>query len=97
MEHPLGHTVAYEIAKDAALYQRLLASPSRVMFMAEMGKLLTRLDGVPSGSPAKPVPLSKAKPPIQPLGASPNASDPDPDDVPFGPQYVRQMNRKFGK
>lgn len=97
LHHPLGHVIAYALAKDAETYQRVVAAPSRVMFMAEMGKLITRVEGVPSGSPAKPAPLSKAKPPIQPLGSSPVASDQDPDDLPFGPQYVRTMNKKFGK
>lgn len=98
LQHPIGHSIGYELAKDPALYQRLMASSSRVMFMAEMGKLITRLDGAPSGSPTKPAPVSKTKAPIQPLGHSPIAaeSDDDYENMPLS-QYVKVMNKKVGR
>lgn len=80
LQHPLGHTVAYEIAKDPELRARLLGASSRVMFMADMGKLLTRLEGAPTGSPPKPAPVSKAKPPVQPAKGQPLATGGPPGD-----------------
>lgn len=80
LQHPLGHTVAYEVAKDAELRARLMGASSRVLFMAEMGKLLTRLEGAPTGSPPKPAPVSKAKPPVQPAKGQPQATGGPPGD-----------------
>lgn len=80
LQHPLGHTVAYEVAKDAELRARLMGASSRVLFMAEMGKLLTRLGGAPTGSPPKPAPVSKAKPPVQPAKGQPSATGGPPGD-----------------
>lgn len=80
LQHPLGHTVAYEVAKDAELRARLMGASSRVLFMAEMGKLLTRLEGAPTGSPPKTAPVSKAKPPVQPAKGQPQATGGPPGD-----------------
>jgi hypothetical protein len=76
--HPHGHSVAYEVAKDADLRGRLLGATSRVMFMAEMGKLLTRLDAAPTGSASPAAPVSKAKPPVKPVVGQPNATSGGP-------------------
>lgn len=80
MTHPKGHSVAYEVAKDPELYQRLMAAPSRAMFMEDMGELLTRLKAAPTGSASSAAPVSKAKAPVQPAKASPKAMDGPPGD-----------------
>lgn len=80
LQHPLGHTVAYEVAKDAELRARLLTAPSRPMFMAEMGKLLTRLDAAPAGSASTAAPVSKAHAPVKPVASTPTATDGPPGD-----------------
>lgn len=80
LTHPKGHSVAYEVAKDPELYQRLVAAPSRAMFMEDMGELLTRLKAAPTGSASSAAPVSKAKAPVQPAKASPKAMDGPPGD-----------------
>lgn len=92
--HPLGHSVAYEVAKDADLRGRLMGATSRVMFMAEMGKLLTRLEGAPTGSPPKVAPVSKAKPPVQPAKGQPQATGGPPGDDASDEEHLAYYNQQ---
>jgi hypothetical protein len=80
LTHPKGHSVAYEVSKDPALYARLLGASSRAVFMEEIGELLIRLKGAPTGSPVPPAPVSKAKPPVQPAKGQPSATSGPPGD-----------------
>lgn len=92
-----GHELAYVLATEPETYQALLMAPTLPAASRILGKILSRFEAAPSGSAPKPVPVSKAKPPIQPLGSSPVTADQDLDDIPFGPAYVRAANRKYGK
>lgn len=94
LTHPKGHTIGYELAKDPALYQRLLSAQSRVMFMDEMGKLIARLEGAPTGSPSTPAPVSKAKPPVQPAKGQPIATDGPPGDDADDEAHLRYYNQQ---
>lgn len=94
LQHPLGASVAYEVAKDSELRARLFGASSRVMFMAEMGKLLTRLEGAPTGSPAKPAPVSKAKPPVQPAKGQPSATGGPPGDDASDEEHLAYYNQQ---
>lgn len=80
-----GHELAYLLATDPASYQALASAPTLMAATKVLGKLLTRFDGAPpSASPSKPAPLTRAQPPITPVGSSPQAADSgpaDPDDL----------------
>lgn len=80
LQHPQGHSIAYAVAKDAELYQRLLTAPTQIAFFSEMGKLITRLDGAPAGSPSQEAPVSKATPPVKPVVGQPQATGGPPGD-----------------
>ena len=94
LTHPQGHAVAYALAKDAELYQRIVTAPTRVMFMAEMGELLTRLKGAPTGSPSEPAPVSRAKPPVQPAKGQPQATGGPPGDDASDEEHLRYYNQQ---
>ena len=93
-ELPEGHDLAYAIAKEPETYQLLVSAPTVRMFDLQLGRVLNRLERAPSGSPPAAAPVSKAKPPYQPVGSSPVASDTDLDEQPFGPAYLAALKRK---
>ena len=78
LQHPLGHEIAYMLATEPETYQRLIAVQNPIAFAAELGKLLTRLEGAPAGSPPKSVPMSKAGPPVKPVVGQPSATSGGP-------------------
>lgn len=94
LQHPLGQSVAYTVAKDGELRARLLGATSRAMFMDEMGTLLTSLKGAPTGSPAKPAPVSKAKPPVQPAKGQPQATGGPPGDDASDDEHLAYYNQQ---
>ncbi len=96
LSHPLGPDIAYALAKDDAAAERISAAPTVAIAGMEMGQFLARLDAAASGTTSE-MPKTHAKPPIKPLGGAPVTSDPSPDDLEFGPEYVRRMNKAHGR
>lgn len=95
----MGPQLAYELGKDRAELNRILSQPDQTRLVAALarleGKLEARSSAAASGSaPAPKLVVSNAKPPIKPLGSSPVTADADPDDVPFGPAYVAEQNKR---
>lgn len=93
----VGPQLAYELGKDRELLSRMLSQPDKFSLAAALGKLEGRIESRSSaadrGSAPKLV-ISNAKPPIKPLGSSPVVADATPDDIPFGPEYIRLMNQR---
>lgn len=60
----------------------------------EMKKLEARLEVAMQSrtGPTSAVPVSKARPPIRPVGSAPSGVTDDPSEMDFGPEYVRKMN-----
>lgn len=95
----MGPQLAYELGKDRAELNRILSQPDQTRLVAALarleGRLEARTSAAASGSaPAPKLVVSNAKPPIKPLGSSPVTADADPDDVPFGPAYVAEQNKR---
>lgn len=60
----------------------------------EMKKLEARLEVAMQGytGPTSTPPVSKARPPIRPVGSAPSGVTDDPSEMDFGPEYIRKMN-----
>jgi hypothetical protein len=66
------------------------AAPYQALLM--LGALTARSVAPPPAQPPAS-PVSRAKPPVKPVGATPTAPEaPNPNDLAFGPEYIRQMN-----
>ena len=71
--------------------------------IAALGRIEERIDqaskAAKSGSAPKPKPVTRATPPVSPVGGGAEVVDADDDgdavlDLEFGPEYVRRMNAK---
>lgn len=91
--HELGHDIAYALATDPDAFNRINYARTFEHAVVEMGRLITRLEAAPTGSAPAAVPVSRAKPPISPVGSSPVVSDPDPDSLSLE-EFVRIENEK---
>lgn len=94
MSSPQAHDLAYALAKDHGEARRLAAIADPVTAGVEMGRFLARVTAESSTGPAAPVRSTQAKPPIKPIGSSVTAADQPPEDLEFGPEYIRRMNAK---
>jgi hypothetical protein len=69
--------------------------PPASALVALVRSVYSQASGVSAGSPAPAPPVSKAAPPIRPVGggraAAPAAN---PEDMEFGPDYVAAMNTR---
>jgi len=63
-----------------------------VLAYGEMKALEARLS-VAHGSTAPSTYVSKARPPIRPVGSTPSGSVDDPSELAFGAEYVSRMNK----
>ena len=63
-----------------------------VLAYGEMKALEARLS-VAHGSTAPSTQVSKARPPIRPVGSTPSGSVDDPSEMAFGAEYVSRMNK----
>ena len=62
-----------------------------------MYRALGTLEGRLTTAPSGPVAQARTSPvitPIQPVGTSPVSTTPAPEELEFGPEYIRQMNAK---
>jgi hypothetical protein len=97
----MGPQLAYYLAQHEDELQRIYSLPPGFA-VAALGKLEGKLESqsvtkskpAPSTAQAPTLVVSNAKPPIKPLGSSPVVADDAPDDMPFGAEYVRQMNAR---
>jgi hypothetical protein len=69
-----------------------IAALHPVLAFGEMKALEARLD-VAHGSTPPSKPMSKAKPPIKPVGTTLSGSVDDPSELEFGREYVSRMNK----
>jgi hypothetical protein len=96
-EDEQGPAVAYFLAQHPDEAQRI-ALETPVAQVKEIGKLLSRMTSAPSGSEARAVSTSRAKPLIKPVSGSPVAPESrPPDELPFGSRYIREMNAQERK
>lgn len=105
MASPDPTAMLVHLAENPAEYERLVQLPARQALVA-FGALDARLQAASSSAPVAPsrvdgsqkraVPVSKATPPIRPVagGSRPTSTTDDPDDMDFGPDYVRTMNAR---
>lgn len=92
-EDPAGPAVAYHLASHPEEARRI-STLRPLDGVKAIGQLLSRVAGASSGSPAPAPVVSKAKPLIKPVSASPTAPAPaNPSELPFGPRYIAEMNR----
>jgi hypothetical protein len=76
---------------------RRIANLSPASALVALGRVTAQLDGAKTGSPPA-ASVTRAKPPIRPVGGSRGAAvATDPDDMPFGPDYVRKENERRAK
>ena len=89
---PDGHRLAYELATHPeTVYQMAQMDPLQIG--VALGTLKARWAGAPAAPPASSRTAS-APPPITPLGSSPTQAVSSPDELEFGPDYVRRMNER---
>ena len=69
-----------------------IAALHPVLAFGEMKALEARLD-VAHGSTPPSKPMSKAKPPIKPVGTTLSGSVDDPSELEFGREYIARMNK----
>lgn len=82
-------------ARNPDEFSRLAAMPPRLALVA-LGSVIARLDSAKSGS-LSPAPVSAATPPIRPVGgtrSTTGAAPKSPEDIPFGPEYIKRMNEE---
>lgn len=101
--HAMGAQIASYLVDHPDLAQRLttLHPVEQIGQIGEIvGELKAQAHAASSGSAVPARPVSQAKAPIQPLGTSPVATSPDPDDDEPIEQFVRRHNaadRKAGR
>lgn len=101
--HPMGADIAAYLVDHPDIAQRLvtLHPVEQIGQIGEIvGELKTSALAAKSGSAAPIRPVSQARAPIQPLGTSPVASSPEPEENESLAQFVRRNNaldRKAGR
>jgi len=78
LEHEHGPRLAYELAKQPEVLSRLASLPP-VAALRELGKFESKLDL--NGEPRRPSAVSKAPPPISPVGQGSSRSTKSPDQM----------------
>lgn len=98
LEEDNGHDIAYALAKDPAALDAIQQAPSLAKASVLMGKFIARLEAASSGSAPKPPALTKANPPIKPVGSSSVTSDDGgvSDDLDVD-EHIRRMNARDAK
>lgn len=81
---------AIQLARDAAAAPVAVAPLLQRMLEALVSTNGTR-SAPPSGS--GPPPRSQARPPVNPVGGTATVPATPVDEIPFGPEYVRKMNK----
>ena len=87
----LGPAMMLHMAHNPDDAQRM-AALHPVLAYGEMKALEARLS-VAHGSTGPASYVSKARPPIRPVGSTPSGSGDDPSDLSFGAEYVARMNK----
>lgn len=76
---------------------RAIAALPPTQALLKLGSI-DRQEPAPSGSGSRTPLVTRAKPPIKPVGSSPSSPDAvPPEDLPFGPKYIEAMNAKEQK
>lgn len=93
LKHPQAEAILYAMAKDPDLARRVAALDDPY----DVGVLFATL--TPPAAVARPdsaptVRPSSAKPPINRVGGAANATATPPEDLEFGPDYIRTMNQQ---
>lgn len=91
LNDPLGHEIAYALAKDPAANAAIDAAPHAGI---ALGRFIARLEAADRGPAPVPPPVTKAHPPTKPLGSSPVSTD---DGKPAGDSldaHVEYYNAK---
>lgn len=92
IESDIGPMLTYHLIQHPEEYRQIVALRGTALAKA-VGKLEARLETVPGQVQTTPVPPKPA--PITPVqSSSGKAAESFPDDLEFGPEYVRQMNAK---
>lgn len=98
LRHPLGHELAYALADDHALAERISRIAHPVAAGIELGLVIARLSAANSG-PAKAPVLSLAPPVIKPVTGSPNtpsvADDIDDDSEAATNAYIARRQKEL--
>jgi hypothetical protein len=94
LNHPLGPSVAYALAKDPALADRI-SSLHPGAAMLEIGKVVSRLESA-SGSAPVAAPVTKAPAPIRPVGgvSEQSATTSDPSQIESVSEW-RRVRKQF--
>jgi hypothetical protein len=80
--NPIGHKIAYALAKDPALAAKLNTAPSAPVFWREIGKLETALQAAPKVEAKPAVKVSSAPAPVPAIArAETPAGTPDPANM----------------
>jgi hypothetical protein len=99
LNHPLGHKIAYALAKDIEANNLISNAPPAIAFL-EMGRFIARLEAADSG-PAPVVPaVTQAKAPIKPVGSSPVSTGDEPptgDDLDAHIAYYNAKDKKAAR
>lgn len=61
--------------------------------LVALGEIKAQLKGAKDGSPATEV-VSNAKPPIRPVGGGRTSAPKSSEDLPFGPDWIREENKR---
>lgn len=97
LDTPGSEHIQYALAKDPHLARRIAAIDNPVTLGLEFARLLpstTAAARPDSASSARP---STAKPPINRVGGTASAAPVDPDDLDFGPEYIKAENERERK
>lgn len=93
LEHEHGPRLAYELARDPKVLQRMVTlSPTAAL--RELGRFEAKLDL--NGAERKPPAISKAPPPISPVGQGSTRSTKKPEDMDYQ-EYKRWWAKQHGK
>jgi hypothetical protein len=94
LSSPRPEDLAYALAKDPGTARRLAAIADPFQAGVEMGQFIARVTAASTTGPAATQRTTAAHAPIKPVGSSVIAAEQSPDDLDFGPEYVRRMNAK---
>jgi len=89
-EHPT--TLLLHLSDDAEVQRLATLDPSHVI--RELAKIEYGLRAAPSGPALEPSATSKAKPPVKPLGGSPQPASDEPDDDASAEEHFNYWNAK---